>query len=499
MRIREQLVTSRDRTYDGVNPALGIVVHETDNRKIRANAAAHADLQSNVNVRDASWHWQVDDVEAVQSFPHTVQCWHAGDGDTPGGANLTRIAVEICVNADGDYEQALRNAAELIRRIRDEEGIPASAVSQHVDHSGKNCPRILRSRGPAAWAAFVASTDPEEVTTVAFVSPAQGRVTSEWGPRERHPVTGSRGFHRGIDIAPPTPGQRGVRVYACYAGTVRGVVTGRPNGDRRPNPWTGTWNTGNGVLIDGDGGGSEWYGHLDTIVVAPGQRVQAGDLLGTMGDSGNVSGVHLHLEMWNSRSSGGGSGAGNTRNPRIDFDRHGVRPGSAPVLPKNPTGPFPASPTSPKEMFTVSQYDNIMAELGKVKVAVGRIDPGEGTTLLGELRKLPAAIAKAVVEFTDPGSSMTLWARIKRIQDRSELTNTAVGQMAPRVQGIADTVGAPAVDATSIASQVVDLIGDQLDQVVSAAVTNAVGDLPARDLEQIVAAARADLRTRLED
>jgi len=45
-----------------------IVVHETDNTNIGADADAHARLQINGNSRQASWHWQVDDQEAVQSF-----------------------------------------------------------------------------------------------------------------------------------------------------------------------------------------------------------------------------------------------------------------------------------------------------------------------------------------------------------------------------------------------------------------------------------------------
>lgn len=166
-----------------------------------------------------------------------------------------------------------------------------------------------------------------------FVSPAHGRVTSHWGPRERHPVTGVRGFHRGIDIAPPRPGQTGVPVFACYGGTVRATSTHQ---NRKGNPITGTWNSGSYVLIDGPGGGSEWYGHLATIDVRPGDRVRAGDRLGTMGAVGNVTGIHLHLEMWDGRHQGGGAKGGNTRDPRDDFKAHGVTPGSAPVLPKTP-------------------------------------------------------------------------------------------------------------------------------------------------------------------
>ena len=155
MESRQQLVASRSKTYAGTNARKFITVHETANRTPGADAAAHANLQSKGNVRNASWHWQVDDKEAVQSFPHSVQCWHAGDGRGPG--NTQSIGVEICVNADGDYHQALRNAAELVRKIMTEEGIPLANVVQHGRWSGKNCPTILRSGAAGvSWDDFLA-------------------------------------------------------------------------------------------------------------------------------------------------------------------------------------------------------------------------------------------------------------------------------------------------------------------------------------------------------
>jgi len=39
------------------------------------------------------------------------------------------------------------------------------------------------------------------------------------------------------------------------------------------------------------------YFHLDTIAVEVGQSVAAGDLLGTVGATGLVTGSHLHWEM----------------------------------------------------------------------------------------------------------------------------------------------------------------------------------------------------------
>lgn len=156
MRIKEQLVSSRAKTYGDGNQALFVTVHETANRNRGAGAQAHANLQSRGNVRNASWHWQVDDREAIRSYPDSAQCWHAGDGRGPG--NLDSIAIEICVNSDGNYDAALGNAAEVVKQLREAHGIAASGVLQHHDHSGKDCPRDLRASG--RWAAFVRWTEP---------------------------------------------------------------------------------------------------------------------------------------------------------------------------------------------------------------------------------------------------------------------------------------------------------------------------------------------------
>lgn len=359
--IRRQLVSSRDKTFSGKSRILGIAVHETANRARGANAAAHANLQANGNVRSASWQWTVDDKEAVQSYPHDVRCWHAGDGESGLGSHF--IAIEICVNEDGDYEKALQNAAELIQIIRAEENLPRESVKQHFAFSGKNCPAILRSRGKSAWDAFVARTDPKEGGPVIFVSPAEGRLTSHWGPR-KHPVTGVEGYHRGMDIAPLTPGKKGTPVYACYGGVVTYVSEGVYN--KKTRKWeynrgiTNGWNSGSLVVIQGPGGGSEAYGHLEGIKVKKGQRVKAGDLLGYMSDIGNVTGVHLHLEMWNGPTQGDGSGAGNTRNPMSDFALHGIKPGSKPEFPKSQVKPLPVPNSSTPSAPTTPQEEDIM-------------------------------------------------------------------------------------------------------------------------------------------
>lgn len=127
-----------------------ITIHETDNANKGADADAHARLQANGNSRKASWHWTVDQKEAVQSFEHNVRCWAAGSS----AGNNQSIQVEICVN--DDYNKAVQNAAELVKMIMKQEGIGINNVVQHNHWSGKNCPSIMRSGKKITWSQFKA-------------------------------------------------------------------------------------------------------------------------------------------------------------------------------------------------------------------------------------------------------------------------------------------------------------------------------------------------------
>ena len=50
------------------------------------------------------------------------------------------------------------------------------------------------------------------------------------------------------------------------------------------------------------------YMHLtEPAVVTPGQSVAAGQPVGTVGDTGNASGCHLHFELWEGTYYGGGA------------------------------------------------------------------------------------------------------------------------------------------------------------------------------------------------
>ena len=96
-----------------------------------------------------------------------------------------------------------------------------------------------------------------------------------------HPVTQEQKFHSGIDLL-VTPG---TNVFAAESGTV--VFVG-PQGDY-----------GTLVVINHSGGRQTRYAHLASTTVQPGQTIQAGEILGTVGASGkpDIEQSHLHFEV----------------------------------------------------------------------------------------------------------------------------------------------------------------------------------------------------------
>lgn len=160
--IKQQLVNRTNRISAGTNTINYITIHETANTNKGANAQTHANLQSNGNPREASWHYQVDDQQIIQSFPDTTICWHANAG------NKQSIGIEICVNQDGNFAQAIENTVSLVKILMARYHLTINRVVQHHFWTGKDCPHFLRSGSKGIyWQQFL--TKITNFTNVDFV------------------------------------------------------------------------------------------------------------------------------------------------------------------------------------------------------------------------------------------------------------------------------------------------------------------------------------------
>ena len=128
----------------------------------------------------------------------------------------------------------------------------------------------------AAVAVLAAPVPPaERPAPTHFVWPAQGTITSPFGPR-------AGGFHPGIDIGI----LRSLTVRAAAAGPV--TLVGTPAGYE---------GYGTIVAVDVGGGYTTIYAHLASFAVHVGDEVEAGEPIAVAGCTGWCSGTHLHFEL----------------------------------------------------------------------------------------------------------------------------------------------------------------------------------------------------------
>jgi len=148
--------------------------------------------------------------------------------------------------------------------------VPADEQPATDDVAPRNLPSSL------ALASAATRALPSVSTALVFPVAREGlnSVISQFGDARDH---GQRP-HLGIDIAAP----RGTPVLAVRAGKVERVEHTGAGGRV-------VWLSENGTNRH------HYFAHLERIAVTPGQRVQAGQVIGTVGTSGNASATRPHL------------------------------------------------------------------------------------------------------------------------------------------------------------------------------------------------------------
>lgn len=204
--------------------------------------------------------------------------WHRLDdrvwramGPVPDDAALGKAALAIEV----------RTAGGRARRSIDLEVLPLAWDHDelHVDPKyarlSKEAQAQVRRDRAAMAAMWRKGSSPQPLFTGNFVVPRADRTTAPYGTRRVfNGVTKS--VHRGWDI----DGEVGEEIRAPNAG----VVTMAQE----------QYFSGGTLFLDHGGGLYTGYFHMDSFAVKPGDRVEAGDLLGTVGKTGRVTGPHLH-------------------------------------------------------------------------------------------------------------------------------------------------------------------------------------------------------------
>ncbi len=104
--------------------------------------------------------------------------------------------------------------------------------------------------------------------------PSRGAITSRFGPRWQ-------AFHHGVDLRAPV----GTPVRAALGGAV--VFAGWRNAVY-----------GNFVILDHGDGVRTRYAHNSRILVKKGERVVQGQIIATSGETGRVTGPHIHFEVF---------------------------------------------------------------------------------------------------------------------------------------------------------------------------------------------------------
>jgi hypothetical protein len=154
---------------------------------------------------------------------------------------------------------------------------PDTAVRYQFQVWTSAAPRTTAMAAQAGGAPVAADT----VELRPFAFPIAGRHT--YGDGAARFGTGRSGHtHEGQDVFAAC----GTPIVAARGGTVTF------NGSQSA--------AGNYLVIDGDGTGDDTaYMHLrDAALPAKGDRVQTGEVVGYVGDTGDANGCHLHFELW---------------------------------------------------------------------------------------------------------------------------------------------------------------------------------------------------------
>lgn len=199
LKIRQAVIDDNEynrQKYEPENDIRYVTIHNT------AEPYDAFQERTRVNLRTTSvtsFHFCVDESEAVQILPDYTHGWHAGDGRKDG--NMHSIGIEIarsqCIGPDNElYLRAEQNAAVLAAYLLKKYGLSVDDLRMHYDWIGKHCPHRILDAG--SWDDFKAAVaeamktmpEPEKIT-VSMVLPDNegfGGINISWNAKTGSPL-----------------------------------------------------------------------------------------------------------------------------------------------------------------------------------------------------------------------------------------------------------------------------------------------------------------------
>jgi murein DD-endopeptidase MepM/ murein hydrolase activator NlpD len=146
----------------------------------------------------------------------------------------------------------------------------------YQDKNAQSAPRSTHTvaRNAPGYAPVTSQALPPVGGALAFDWPVSGRVISDFG------ATANGGKNDGINLA----ASKDAPIHASASGTVTYA------GDELKN-------YGNLVLVKHSGGYTTAYAHADRLIVTRGEFVTRGQIIGYVGQTGDVASPQLHFEI----------------------------------------------------------------------------------------------------------------------------------------------------------------------------------------------------------
>jgi murein DD-endopeptidase MepM/ murein hydrolase activator NlpD len=222
----------------------------------------------------------LDDATTKEITFNGQKVWTLNDADNAWaiiGIPLKQKIGKVSYKIDGhDYDFTIKDKAYKEQRL--------TVKRKHSNPPAEQIKRIQKESRLSKKAFTTFSGINKNKPYRAFKQPAQGPISSPFGLK-RFFNDQARRPHSGIDIAAP----RGADIVAPAAGEI--ILTGH------------FFFNGNSIFIDHGQGLITMYCHMDSLERTQGDKVKAGETIGTIGSTGRATGPHLHwtVSLNNSR------------------------------------------------------------------------------------------------------------------------------------------------------------------------------------------------------